>query len=69
MFKPRTFLCIDESMILFKGRRKLKQYMPDKPNKWRFKIFLLCDSMEGYVHNFRFYEGGEEFIDTALQCS
>lgn len=38
-FKSWEMLWIDESIISLKGRHKLKRYMPNKPKKWRFKIF------------------------------
>lgn len=44
-------LCVDEQMIAFKGRHRLKQYMKNKPKKWDYKAFVLCDSF-GIVHNF-----------------
>ena len=61
LLEPGKFICIDESMISFKGRHKLKQFMPAKPIKWGFKMFLLCDSASGYVHKLRFFKGGEKF--------
>ena len=62
----REYLCIDESIIPFRGRHKLKQYNPMKPNKWGFKVFLLCDSASGYVFRYKFYAGGEEFCPNKI---
>ena len=36
-------LCIDEQMIPFKGASSLKQYLPNKPHKYGYKVFVLCD--------------------------
>lgn len=36
-------LTIDESMVKFKGRSTLKQYMPQKPIKRGYKIWMLND--------------------------
>ena len=36
-------LCIDEQMVPFKGASSIKQYIPSKPNKWDYKIFVLAD--------------------------
>ncbi|XP_024119090.1 piggyBac transposable element-derived protein 3 [Oryzias melastigma] len=49
-------LCIDEQMVPFKGRSSLKQYIPKKPYKWGYKIFVLCDT-NGLVHSFDIYTG------------
>ena len=35
----------------------MRQYQPDKPNKWGFKVFALCSSRSGLVHNFEMYTG------------
>ena len=48
---------IDEAMVLFKGRSSLKQYMPLKPVKRGYKIWLRCDSETGYVYQFDIYAG------------
>ncbi|XP_063216905.1 piggyBac transposable element-derived protein 3-like isoform X2 [Bacillus rossius redtenbacheri] len=49
-------LCIDEQIVPFKGKSYLKQYNPNKPHKWGYKIFVLCNS-KGLVHNFEVYTG------------
>ncbi|KAH9384244.1 hypothetical protein HPB48_026229 [Haemaphysalis longicornis] len=36
-------LCVDEQLVPFKGRSSLKQYLPKKPKKWGYKLFLLGD--------------------------
>ncbi|GBP31508.1 PiggyBac transposable element-derived protein 4 [Eumeta japonica] len=48
---------IDESMIVFKGRSSLKQYMPLKPIKRGFKVWCRCDSSTGYLYEFDIYTG------------
>ncbi|CAG5005368.1 unnamed protein product [Parnassius apollo] len=50
---------IDESMILFKGRSSLKQYMPIKPIKRGFKVCCRCDGSTGYLYEFDIYTGKE----------
>ncbi|XP_061379615.1 piggyBac transposable element-derived protein 1-like [Danaus plexippus] len=35
----------------------IKQYMPNKPHKWGFKLYLIC-SLQGYAHRFEVYSGG-----------
>ena len=51
---------IDESMIKFKGRSSLKQYLPLKPIKRGYKVWCLCDPITGYLVNFQIYLGKEE---------
>ncbi|KAG5883473.1 hypothetical protein JTB14_008790 [Gonioctena quinquepunctata] len=53
--KPQM-LCVDEQIVPFKGMSSLKQYNPTKPNKWSYKMFVLCDS-GGLIHNFEVYTG------------
>ena len=43
-------------MVPFKGHSSLKQYMPKKPYKWGYKVYLLSDTT-GMVHNFEVYTG------------
>lgn len=49
-------VAIDESMIRFKGRSSLKQYMPKKPIKRGFKVWVLADET-GYAWKFDIYTG------------
>lgn len=57
VFSPHQQLSIDESMIAFKGRSTLKQYMPLKPIKRGFKVWVICCAVTGYMINFDVYEG------------
>ncbi|KAK9530196.1 hypothetical protein VZT92_011716 [Zoarces viviparus] len=49
-------LAVDEQMIPFKGRNRIKQYLPSKPKKWGYKIPVLAGS-DGVPHNFEIYTG------------
>lgn len=49
-------IAIDESMIKFKGRSTLKQYMPKKPTKRGYKVWTKCAST-GYCLDFEIYTG------------
>ncbi|KAJ8257577.1 hypothetical protein GJAV_G00187270 [Gymnothorax javanicus] len=49
-------LAVDEQMVPFKGRNRLKQYLPSKPKKWGNNILTLAGS-DGVPHNFEIYTG------------
>lgn len=55
-YKPSPTLAIDESMVKFKGRSTLKQYMPKKPIKRGYKIWMMC-AENGYNLKFEIYTG------------
>ncbi|KAL0830520.1 hypothetical protein ABMA28_002681 [Loxostege sticticalis] len=55
-YKPSEKIAIDESMIKFKGRNYLKQYMPKKPIKRGYKVWMKC-AQSGYCLDFDFYTG------------
>ncbi|XP_045474894.1 piggyBac transposable element-derived protein 4-like [Harmonia axyridis] len=57
LFSPSRELSIDESMVGFKGRSGLKQYMPMKPVKRGFKIWVMTCARTGYMLSFKVYEG------------
>ncbi|XP_026328038.1 piggyBac transposable element-derived protein 4-like [Hyposmocoma kahamanoa] len=48
---------IDESMVKYKGRSSMKQYMPNKPIKRGYKVWARCDSETGYLYSFDIYTG------------
>lgn len=57
MFQEQR-LSIDEQIVPFKGKTRLRQYVPNKPHKWGFKIIsrngtdglLLSILRDGYGH-------------------
>ena len=59
-FRLSTNISIDESIIKFKGRSSLKQFLPSKPIKRGYKVWCLADSLTGYLYNFDIYTGKEE---------
>lgn len=50
---------IDEAMIRFKGRSAIRQYMPMKPTKRGFKVWVRADAKTGYIYQFDLYTGKE----------
>ena len=52
-------LSADEQIILFKGRSIMKQYMPKKPHRWGYKMFVLAGGDSGICYDFNFYRGKE----------
>lgn len=56
-YHPHQHLTIDEQIIPFQGRHRSIQYMKDKPERWGFKNFVLCDAESTYALAFNPYEG------------
>ncbi len=51
-------LSIDEQTIPYKGKQSsMKMYNKAKPKKWDFKVYALCASDSGLIHNFYLYTG------------
>ena len=65
-YSPHRENAIDKAMIKFKGRSSLKQYLPMKPIKCGFKVWVRSDSHNGYLCNFDLYTGKEESVETDL---
>ncbi|GBP51058.1 PiggyBac transposable element-derived protein 1 [Eumeta japonica] len=55
-------LSIDEQMCSTKIAHFLKQYLPNKPHKWGYKLFVVCNLM-GYAYKFEVYSGQEKTTD------
>ena len=50
-------LCIDESLVLWKGRLVFKQSIPTKGHRFGIKVFVICDCQTGVVLDFIVYTG------------
>ena len=57
VYTPRRELSIDETMLKFKGRLKIKQCVKIKPVKWGIKLLTLAEAKTGYVVNILPYAG------------
>ena len=57
LYKPKREVSIDETLVPYKGRTKILQYIPSKPHKWGLKVWTLADSKSGYVWNWQLYTG------------
>ena len=51
-FKPYKYLCIDESLLLWKGRLSFKQYFPSERNRFGLKLYVLCNASTRYILRF-----------------
>ena len=56
-YNPHRENSVDEAMIKFKGRSSMKQYLPKKPVKCGFKVWVRADAVTGYVCEFQVYTG------------
>ena len=65
-YSPHRILCVDEKMVPWRGRTKWKQYAPDKPTKFGFKIFTLCDAETNYIYSIDIYTGKKETVTKNL---
>lgn len=53
-FIPDKEICVDESVVKFKGRISFMTYNPNKPTKWGIRLYVLADSNNGYTYIFCF---------------
>lgn len=65
VFKPFMNLCIDESLVLWKGRLIFRQYIPSKRARFGIKIFSICDCETGFCLGVIVYTGKDTQL---LQC-
>ena len=56
---PGKNLCIDESLLLWKGRLRFKQYIPLKRNRFGIKLYMIVDCETGFVLGFAVYTGAD----------
>lgn len=57
LYKPGTYLAIDEQLVGFRGRCPFRMYIPSKPNKYGIKIIMMCDNSTKYMVDARVYLG------------
>ena len=65
MYNPGQNLSVDESLVLFKGRLKSRQYIKTKRPPFGIKLYELRTS-EGITLDFMVYYGKGMFTDDSL---
>ncbi|GFU80506.1 piggyBac transposable element-derived protein 4 [Trichonephila clavipes] len=69
-YTPEQDICIDESLLLYKGRLSWTQYLPLKRARFGIKMFMLCESHSGYVWSIIIYVGkGTDVSEENKECS
>lgn len=61
-YVPDKNICIDESMMLWRGRLLFRQYIKNKKHKYGIKLYELCES-DGLVMKIKIYSGKSEETD------
>lgn len=70
VYTPEQDICIDESLLLYKGRLSWIQYLPLKRARFGIKTFMLCESHSGYVWSIIIYVGkGTDISEENKECS
>ncbi|XP_014614261.1 PREDICTED: piggyBac transposable element-derived protein 4-like [Polistes canadensis] len=64
VFQPCQRLCIDESLLLYKGRLSFKQYIPSKRSRFGIKSFISSDCDTGFVQDLIIYAGSSTTVDS-----
>lgn len=59
----KRFVCIDESVVQWKGRLSFKQFLPKKRHHFGVKSFVMCACKTGFVLNLIVYTGKETQLD------
>jgi len=52
LYQPFQRVAIDERMVKSKHCSGIWQYIKNKPTKWGIKLWVLADSMNGYMCEF-----------------
>ena len=60
VYKPGSQLCVDEQLVVYRGRCPFNIYIPSKPGKYGMKVWVCCDVDTSYVCNLELYTGKQE---------
>ena len=59
LYTPSPYVCIDETLVGFRGRCPFRVYIPSKPDRYGLKIWSMCDVSSCYLCNLQVYLGKE----------
>ena len=65
IYKPNQQLSLDEAMIPWRGRLRIRTYNPGKLIKYGLLVRMVTESTSGYILNFKIYAGeGKKLQET-----
>lgn len=56
-YKPGINVCVDEQLVVFRGRCPFKVYIPSKPGKYGIKVWTCADVNTAFCSNLEVYCG------------
>lgn len=59
VYIPEREVCIDETLVPFRGRLLFKQYIKNKRHKFGIKLYKIC-CKGGYTFDFKVYVGNDK---------
>ncbi|KAL6416949.1 hypothetical protein ACFW04_014775 [Cataglyphis niger] len=65
-FSPGRNISIDEGMIPWRGRLNFEVYNPSKITKYGLLVRMACDSITGYILDFKLYSGTGQKIEKTV---
>lgn len=57
LYTPSPYVCVDETLVGFRGRCPFKVYIPSKPDRYGIKVWSMCDNGTNYACNMQVYLG------------
>ena len=55
LYTPSPYVCIDETLVSFRGRCPFRVYISSKPDRYGLKIWSMCDVSSSYLCNLQVY--------------
>lgn len=59
LYVPEEYICVDETLLPFRGRLGFRQYIKTKRHRYGVKLFKVCSGL-GYTYNLKIYAGKED---------
>lgn len=65
LYKPEQQISLDEAMIPWRGRLKIKTFNPRKPTRYGLLVRLVCEASTGYICSLEIYSAeGKKLSET-----
>ena len=55
VYIPTEWIALDEAVVPWRGRVWFRVYIKNKPIKWGIKIYMICESLSGYVYHMEIF--------------